>query len=93
MPGKLPLEGIIGKRSQSKCEPGMRSSAWLKFKLNQHDEFVIGGFLPGNPIESSPGSVPKIIVHLQAFGLAGPDVQLSPTGCLRARAVTCLAAQ
>jgi ATP-dependent DNA ligase len=28
--------------------PGRKSSAWLKYKLQQCQEFVIGGYTPGN---------------------------------------------
>jgi bifunctional non-homologous end joining protein LigD len=39
----LGLEGLIGKRRGSKYEPGRRSGAWIKLKLYQQQEFVIGG--------------------------------------------------
>ena len=32
--------------------PGRRTSAWLKYKLNKSQEFVIGGFTPGNPFDA-----------------------------------------
>jgi ATP-dependent DNA ligase len=32
--------------------PGRRTSAWLKYKLNQCQEFVIGGYTPGNPFDA-----------------------------------------
>ena len=32
--------------------PGQRTSAWLKYKLNQCQEFVIGGYTPGNPFDA-----------------------------------------
>ena len=41
---KLGLEGLIGKRSGSKYEPGRRSGDWVKIKLHQEQEFVIGGY-------------------------------------------------
>src|SRR4029077_16883064 len=42
---KLGLEGLIGKRSGSRYEPGKRSGAWIKIKLHQEQEFVIGGYI------------------------------------------------
>jgi bifunctional non-homologous end joining protein LigD len=42
------LEGILAKRRDSRYEPGRRSGSWVKFKLNQDQELVIGGYLPGN---------------------------------------------
>jgi ATP-dependent DNA ligase len=38
------LEGLIGKRSGSRYEAGKRSGAWVKIKLHQEQEFVIGGY-------------------------------------------------
>jgi bifunctional non-homologous end joining protein LigD len=38
------LEGLIGKRAGSRYEPGKRSGAWIKIKLHQEQEFVIGGY-------------------------------------------------
>ena len=41
---KLGLEGLIGKRKNSEYEPGRRSGAWIKLKLQQEQEMVIGGY-------------------------------------------------
>jgi bifunctional non-homologous end joining protein LigD len=41
---KLGLEGLIGKRKDSLYEPGRRSGAWIKLKLQQEQEMVIGGY-------------------------------------------------
>lgn len=38
------LEGLIGKRLGSPYEAGRRSGAWIKLKLLQAQEFVIGGY-------------------------------------------------
>jgi bifunctional non-homologous end joining protein LigD len=40
------LEGIIAKRLDSRYEPGKRSGEWIKVKINQDQELVIGGYLP-----------------------------------------------
>jgi bifunctional non-homologous end joining protein LigD len=40
----LGLEGVIAKRRGSAYQPGERSKDWLKFKLENQQEFVIGGF-------------------------------------------------
>src|SRR5690606_32340653 len=42
--GKLGLEGIIAKRSDSPYHPGDRTRDWLKIKLQKRQEVVIGGF-------------------------------------------------
>ena len=41
---RLGLEGIIQKDEASLYEEGTRSRAWLKVKLRNEDEFVIGGY-------------------------------------------------
>jgi bifunctional non-homologous end joining protein LigD len=41
------LEGIVAKRMNSPYEPGERSGAWVKFRLNKGQELVIGGYMPG----------------------------------------------
>src|SRR5712691_2744712 len=40
------LEGIVAKRRDSKYEPGLRSGAWQKMRVNQGQEFVIAGYTP-----------------------------------------------
>jgi bifunctional non-homologous end joining protein LigD len=42
--GQLGLEGLIGKRAGSRYEAGKRSGAWIKVKLHQEQEFIVGGF-------------------------------------------------
>jgi ATP-dependent DNA ligase len=41
------LEGIIGKRKDSPYQPGKRSGAWIKYRVNSGQELVIGGYVPG----------------------------------------------
>ena len=41
------LEGVIGKRKDSLYQPGKRSGAWIKCRVNRGQEFVIGGYFPG----------------------------------------------
>jgi bifunctional non-homologous end joining protein LigD len=40
------LEGLIGKAIDSPYRPGQRSREWVKLKVSQEQEFVIGGFTP-----------------------------------------------
>jgi ATP-dependent DNA ligase len=40
------LEGIVAKRLDSQYEPGQRSGAWQKMRINAGQEFVIGGYTP-----------------------------------------------
>ena len=37
-------EGVIAKRKDAPYEPGKRSRAWLKLKVEQRQEFVVGGY-------------------------------------------------
>ena len=37
-------EGVIAKRVDAPYEPGTRSGAWLKLKLQYREEFVVGGY-------------------------------------------------
>jgi bifunctional non-homologous end joining protein LigD len=46
------FEGIVAKRRDSYYESGKRSGAWLKYRVNRSQELVIGGYVPGNPIDS-----------------------------------------
>jgi len=41
------LEGIVGKQKNSHYQPGKRSGAWIKYRVNRGQEFVIGGYFPG----------------------------------------------
>src|SRR3712207_1418689 len=41
------LEGVVAKRLDSRYEPGQRSACWIKVKNKQVEQFVIGGWLPG----------------------------------------------
>jgi DNA ligase D-like protein (predicted ligase) len=38
------LEGLVAKRLDSRYEPGMRSGAWQKMRINRGQEFVLGGY-------------------------------------------------
>ena len=41
------LEGLVAKRLDSRYEPGQRSGAWMKMRVNRGQEFVIGGYTTG----------------------------------------------
>jgi bifunctional non-homologous end joining protein LigD len=47
------FEGLVAKRRDSRYEPGLRSGAWLKMRVNRGQEFVIGGYtVGGNPFDA-----------------------------------------
>jgi DNA ligase D-like protein (predicted ligase) len=41
------LEGVVAKDADSAYEPGQRSGRWSKHRINQGQEFVVGGYTPG----------------------------------------------
>lgn len=41
------LEGVVAKRITSRYRPGTRSHDWIKVKRDLTDEFVVGGWRPG----------------------------------------------
>jgi DNA ligase D-like protein (predicted ligase) len=41
------LEGLVAKRLDSRYEPGLRSGAWQKMRVNRAQPFVIGGYTIG----------------------------------------------
>jgi bifunctional non-homologous end joining protein LigD len=47
----LGLEGIVAKRKGSLYQPGLRTGAWQKLRLNVSQEFVVGGYSPGTPFD------------------------------------------
>lgn len=49
---KFGFEGIVAKRRDSFYEPGERSGAWVKYKVNKGQEFVIGGYTGGDPLDA-----------------------------------------
>jgi DNA ligase D-like protein (predicted ligase) len=47
------FEGIVAKRKDSFYESsGKRTGAWVKYRVNRGQEFVIGGYTPGNPFDA-----------------------------------------
>jgi ATP-dependent DNA ligase len=47
------FEGLGAKRRDSVYEPGLRTGAWLKMRVNRAQEFVIGGYtVGGNPFDA-----------------------------------------
>ncbi len=71
---QLGLEGIIAKKSTSVYEPGARSSAWLKVKVNNRQEMVIAGYTKN---EDSPRVFSSLVMgvynkkELQYMGKVG----------------------
>lgn len=62
---KLGLEGIIAKRIDSLYHPGERGVDWLKIKLKNRQEVVIGGYTKN---EHSPKSFSALLVGVYENG-------------------------
>jgi bifunctional non-homologous end joining protein LigD len=59
------LEGIVAKRLDSVYEPGRRSKNWIKVKLVNTQEVVLGGWKPGKGRRA--GTVGSLLL-----GIPGP---------------------
>jgi DNA ligase D-like protein (predicted ligase) len=42
------LEGLVAKKKSSSYEPGLRTGAWQKMRVNRGQELVIGGYTPSD---------------------------------------------
>jgi bifunctional non-homologous end joining protein LigD len=54
------LEGVVAKRVDGRYEPGRRSGSWVKYKHQRRQEFVVGGWQPGEGARS--GSIGSLLV-------------------------------
>ena len=51
------FEGVIGKKKDSRYEPGKRSAAWVKVKPVRTADFVVGGFTKGRGSRAPLGAL------------------------------------
>jgi len=72
----LGLEGVVAKRLDSTYDPGRRSRAWLKVKNQNRQEFVIGGWLPGQGARST--SLGALLIGY--YESTSPDARLHYAG-------------
>jgi len=56
------IEGVVAKRRDSTYQPGERSGDWVKLKLEQQQELVIGGYRP----EGSSGFDALLVGYYEA---------------------------
>jgi len=54
---QLGFEGIVGKRLDSVYREGRRSADWLKLKVTESGEFLIGGYTRGNGAREPLGAL------------------------------------
>jgi bifunctional non-homologous end joining protein LigD len=69
--GRLGLEGLIGKLRNSAYEPGSRSGSWIKLKVLNEQEFVIGGFTPPQGARQHFGAILVGYFERKRFLFAG----------------------
>jgi bifunctional non-homologous end joining protein LigD len=51
------LEGVVGKRKDSRYEAGRRSASWVKVKAVRSDDFVVGGYTKGKGSRAPLGAL------------------------------------
>ena len=56
------LEGLVAKRLDSPYEPGRRSPSWIKIKVVQSQEFVVGGWIEQAGSASAGSRVGSLLV-------------------------------
>jgi bifunctional non-homologous end joining protein LigD len=57
---RFELEGVVAKRLDSRYEPGRRSPNWAKIKNQRSQEFVVGGWQPGE--KGRTGSIGSLLL-------------------------------
>lgn len=63
------LEGLIAKRTGSRYRPGTRTRDWVKVKVRRRQEFVVGGWGPGEGARA--GRIGGLLVGYHD-GIGGP---------------------
>lgn len=60
------LEGVVAKKLTSTYRPGARTKEWIKVKLRKQQEFVVGGWLPGQG--ALDGVIGSLLIGVWADG-------------------------
>jgi bifunctional non-homologous end joining protein LigD len=60
---ELGMEGIVGKRLDSRYTPGRRDGGWIKIKNHQRQEAVIGGWTEGKGVRAARIGALELGVH------------------------------
>jgi bifunctional non-homologous end joining protein LigD len=71
------MEGYVAKQLDSRYEPGRRSPAWRKIKHTRRQEFVVGGWTPGE--RGRAGDIGALVLGVYERDAAGA-VQLRCCG-------------
>ena len=73
------LEGVVAKRVDSPYEPGRRSRSWLKLKNTTRQEFVVGGWMPGE--KGRTGSIGSLLIGYYDDGVLAATRHASEVAC------------
>jgi bifunctional non-homologous end joining protein LigD len=69
------LEGIVSKRVDSTYVPGKRTTAWRKVKVRRHQEFVVGGWWPGE--KGRAGRLGSLLIGVHDRSAAGDPLRFA----------------
>jgi ATP-dependent DNA ligase len=90
------LEGVIAKRLDSTYQPGKRSGAWVKMRVNRGQELIIGGYVPApnnfdsivvGYYECRQDEVVRVLTHLDLVRRHGALAALAALRQIRKRQV------
>jgi bifunctional non-homologous end joining protein LigD len=82
------LEGVVAKRRDSVYRPGTRTRDWVKVKVRRRQEFVVGGWAPGQGgragtiggllvgYHDAPGRPPLRYAGRVGSGLTGDEIEV-----------------
>lgn len=68
---EMGLEGVVGKRLDSRYRPGLRSRSWTKTKHFQTRQFALLGWLPPEEWRQDRGCVVLGLQTKEGIGVAG----------------------
>lgn len=60
---ELGMEGVVGKRLDSRYAPGRREGGWIKIKNHRRQELVIGGWTEGKGVRAGQIGALELGVH------------------------------
>jgi len=65
------LEGVVGKKRDSRYRSGVRSADWIKAKCDREDAFVVVGYLPGKGTRARLGALALATYHAGTYRYRG----------------------
>jgi bifunctional non-homologous end joining protein LigD len=65
------LEGVIAKRRDSLYEPGRRSGAWVKMRVNKVRDLIVGGYVANGSYVANGRNFDSIVVGYYEGSVSG----------------------